>query len=258
MTYITDILKEVGVPEKEWWMNVSLEEEHTIVTNGICDEFHHGYKEWFRTYDPYNQLQQESLYNPSAFVDDYKIKYKGEKPAAILHYMVSQTHSNGGFDVIRLFLPERETVIMESKQMDEIEYRLPFNLLKKWLAKEFYPLAAWGDYCDSDGYYDEDIAFEKQEKEKKIGDKARLYAAYKFAKEYPQKIGVMHDVWNEYWVDGGQLRYSGTSILVNCGKVEFVSYEETKPEELLKQYNAKEFYPINVSIPETRTFLWGL
>lgn len=240
MRGLNEVLKELGVPERKLNREVQIVNEPVVVYAGGSQEGYHGYHAGYKVYDPYNQLREVSEDASSQYVWAERVSFSfvGEKPAAV-SFSESDMASSYRRRGIYLFLPEGmvEEIIFEAQEKETVYYSIPPRLLQKWIrdvsAKEGRDPKFWKNYGRV---------------ERKVAHKALVYASYQFAKDYTDKVGVIHNIWGGYVTDRGNLNYYGTSVLVKDGKVEFVDYKDTFPDMLQSKYGVLEYYPIEVDI----------
>ncbi len=238
--YINELLRELGVPEKDLSDEVTLANEKTRVFSGVSRDGYHGYRASYKMYDPYDQLTpcRKDTTDQYAFAERVTFVYKGERPAAV-SYFESDVASNTNDAGIYLFLPAgmEQEIIFKAQEKEPIRYTVPPKLLQKWIEQ-----VSEQEHRDPKRWYEYDRV------QRKVWRKARAYAAYTFARKHPNEVGVVKVLYSGYGVrDRGQIYTYGRSILVQNGVVEFVDLEDAQPDILLAKYGVKYFHPIEIN-----------
>jgi hypothetical protein len=224
IVYVDEILRELGVPEKSLGLEIQLAElvEPVEVYSGNSAEGYHGYHAGYTVYDPHSQLTTQSKNASSQYVNESvtTFAYKGERPAAV-KYHIWDAASNWDENKILLFVPEDTKIIFRAQKKEPIQYSVPPRLLEKWIkqvsAEEKRDPKRWYEY---------------ERVQRKVWRKGLVYAAYAFAQEYPNEVGIAEGY--------------GRPILVQNGAVEFVDFDDAQPKMLLRKYGVKAFHPIEI------------
>lgn len=236
--HVYDILETLGVPGEKRIRPIEIAKPYEFLFQGTSQDGYHGYNSDFRIYDPFEQLEvkRQDASDQYIYADLVEFFYKGENFAAVSWSHTNISTSSWG---ILLFAPEdkKQSIIFRAEQKEEIRYTPPKLLKQKWICevseKEHRDPSRWEEYARV---------------ERKVMNKALVYSAYQFAKDYPDRIGVIQDIWGDYYVESGSAHYYGTSIFVHDGAVEFVESYETTPEVLQAKFGVNEFYPICANI----------
>ena len=235
--YINELLRELKIPWRNVGDKISFADEKTRVFSGVSRDGYRGYNAWHKVYDPYDQLTpcRKDTTNQYAVAERVTFVYKGERPAAV-SYSNSDEATSLNDTGTYLFIPDGMEIILEAQEEEPILYPVPPRLLQRWIEQ-----VSEQEHRDPERWYEYDRV------QRKVWRKARVYAAYTFAEEHPNRVGVVKVLYSGYGVrDRGQIYTYGRSILVQNGVVEFVDLEDAKPGTLLAKYGVKVFHPIGI------------
>jgi hypothetical protein len=119
----------------------------------------------------------------------------------------------------------KENIIFQAKQKEDIYFQIPNPLLKKWIRK----------ISEKEGRDPKNWRFYGKV-ERQVQHKALVFAAHQFAKKYPDKNGLIFEIWDE------------VSVLIRNGSVEFIGSWAADPEKLIQIYGIESFYPIYANV----------
>lgn len=223
MVPVKELFRQLGIPEDYHRREVEIfnPKKPREIYWGMAKPQYNGFVAGCKAYDPEAQLTRhvKPSDNQYAWMERYTYDYAGKSPAAVVwDYLDVNTKEKG----IYLFLPEGLPVLLKAREKETITYTIPDPLKKKWIwevsKKEDRNPFYWQEYARV---------------RRGLESKGIVYAAYQFAKERPNEVGVTN---------------TSPNIIVREGNVNFVDWYDVYPEILQQAYGIEEFYPIAIDI----------